>query len=307
MSDQEKQYKQILDNLYDGVYFVDRERQITFWNKGAERITGYPAGQILGRRCMDNILNHVTENGTQLCLNGCPLHATMLDGIPREAEVFLHHADGHRLPVLIRTSPIRDPGGQIIGAVETFSDNTTLLSSRRRIHRLEESILLDPLTGIGNRRFIDIRLRSAISEFQQHRVPCGLLFIDVDNFKSINDARGHPAGDRVLIMVARTLLHNTRSDDTIARWGGDEFLVLLAGVDRDGMRNVAEKLHALIRNSPIQQEDREITVTVSIGATQLRFEDDPASLIHRADQAMYRSKLSGRDRITDDPSPESSD
>ncbi len=111
-------YKNIIDNLYDGVYFVDRDRMITYWNKGAERISGYSAGQVIGRRCRDNLLNHVTANGVELCHDHCPLAAVMEDGRPREAEVYLHHADGHRVPVMVRATALRDEGGNIVGAVE---------------------------------------------------------------------------------------------------------------------------------------------------------------------------------------------
>ena len=79
-------YKNIIDNLYDGIYFVDRDRRIIYWNKGAERITGYSAAQVIGRRCQDNLLNHVTANGVPLCQAHCPLAAVMGDGQPREAE-----------------------------------------------------------------------------------------------------------------------------------------------------------------------------------------------------------------------------
>ncbi len=215
----ENRYKDILDNLYDGVYFVDRQRRITYWNRGAERISGYKASQVLGKRCLDNFLNHVSEYGIQLCLNGCPLHATMDDGKPREAEVYLHHSDGHRIPVLVRTSPIRDADGEIIGAVESFSDNSSLLTTRRRVNRLEQTVLLDPLTGIGNRRFIDIRIHSAFFEYQQHRIPFGILFMDIDDFKTVNDRFGHEIGDRSLQLVASTLKHNLRGDDAVARSG----------------------------------------------------------------------------------------
>jgi len=301
MRQDENRYKDILDNLYDGVYFVDRQRRITYWNKGAERISGYKASQILGKRCLDNILNHVSEHGVQLCLYGCPLHATMDDGKPREAEVYLHHADGHRIPVLVRTSPILDAEGEIIGAVESFSDNSSLLTTRRRVTRLEQTVLLDPLTGIGNRRFIDIRIQSAFFEYQQHRIPFGVLFMDIDDFKTVNDRYGHEIGDRALQLVASTLKHNLRGDDAVSRWGGEEFIALLAGVSRDGLLNAAEKLRALVENSPVLVSKKAIPLTISVGATMLRLEDDPTSLLRRVDQYMYASKNNGRNRVTIDP------
>lgn len=292
--------KDILDNLSDGVYFVDSERRITYWNKGAERITGFPSERVIGSFCQNNLLNHVTENGVQLCLNGCPLQATFVDGKRREAEVFLHHADGHRVPVLVRTSPIREPNGEIVGAVETFSDNTSLLTIRRRASKLEQTILLDPLTGIGNRRYIEIKLQSALSEFHQHRIPAGILFIDIDFFKQVNDKCGHTVGDQIIKIVANTLYHNLRSDDSLARWGGEEFIVLLIGVDKQGLANTAEKLRTLVENSHLTVDEKEIAVTTSIGATLARPEDDLNSFMGRADQNMYRSKLAGRNRVTMD-------
>src|SRR5512142_3425722 len=150
-------YKAIIDNLYDGVYFVDRERVITYWNGGAERITGYVSSQVVGHRCSDNILNHVTADGTNLCRDHCPLAACMLDGKPREVDVFLHHADGHRLPVLIRAAPMLDAQGNIIGAVETFSSDAGEKAVRSELHELRRTVHTDPLTGVGNRRFLERR------------------------------------------------------------------------------------------------------------------------------------------------------
>jgi diguanylate cyclase (GGDEF)-like protein/PAS domain S-box-containing protein len=300
MNNKDPEFKEILDNLYDGVYFVDRERRITYWNKGAERITGYSARQLVGHRCMDNILNHVTENGAQLCLNGCPLFATIEDGKQRQAEIYLHHANGHRIPVMVRTSPIRDKNGKINGAVETFSDNTSLLTIRRKMGKLEKTILLDPGTGIGNRRYIEAKLRSAMDEFQQQRIPVGVLFLDLDYFKLVNDTYGHDTGDKVLEMVAKTLQRNMRSGDTIARWGGEEFIAILSGINKQGLFSAARKLCHLVEESYINIENTEIHVTVSIGASMLRLEDNLESLIKRVDQNLYKSKLSGRNRISGD-------
>jgi diguanylate cyclase (GGDEF)-like protein/PAS domain S-box-containing protein len=298
MTNMQPDPKEILDNLYDGVYFVDPDRRITYWNKGAERITGYPAGRVVGRFCRDNILNHITENGVQLCTDGCPLQASMADGIMRQAEVYMHHADGHRVPILVRTTPIRDTNGRIVGGVETFSDNTSLLTVRRRARDLEKTVLLDPLTGVGNRRHFEMKLKSAFVEQENYPQPFGLLFLDIDHFKQINDEIGHDAGDQVLRMVARTLQRNVRNDDTLARWGGEEFIVLLVNIDRKGLETAAEKLRILIENSHLTVNGKEIHVTISIGATLASPADTITSLVQRADQKMYQSKQAGRNRTT---------
>src|SRR5208283_429737 len=115
-------HEKLLDGIFDGVYFVDVERKLTYWNRGAERLTGYSAGEAVGRPCYDNFLVHVDETGRALCLNGCPLHRTIGDGQAREAEVFLRHKLGHRISVYVRVAPITDQSGQIVGAVEIFSE-----------------------------------------------------------------------------------------------------------------------------------------------------------------------------------------
>ena len=297
MDDKEPEFKEILDNISDGVYFVDRDRHITYWNKGAEQITGYSAGQVIGLRCMDNLLNHVTENGIQLCLNGCPLHATIADGKKRQAEVYLHDADGQRIPVMVHTSPIRDENNGVIGAVETFSDNSLVHSFRHQVRRLEDATLLDHLTGIGNRRFIERRLEIALLEFQQHHTPSGILFMDIDRFKAINDTYGHDNGDRVLRMVANTIRHNLRVEDAIARWGGEEFVALLTGMDYNDLGRMAEKLNTLIAASSLQINDSTVSVTISVGGTIILPEDDSIqSIIKRADQNMYKNKLASPNR-----------
>ncbi len=291
-------YKKLVDNLYDGVYFVDRERVITYWNKGAERITGYTASQTVGRACRDNLLNHMTADGVQLCLNDCPLSACMRDGKAREAEVFLHHADGYRIPVGVRTSPICDEQGAIIGAVEIFSNNEKVVNTRRQLDEIERTALTDPLTGIGNRRYLENRLSIAITENHQIYTSIGLLFIDIDDLKTFNDIHGHEVGDKILRMVVGNLNHNLRATDIIGRWGGDEFLAVLYNVQNEmDLQNIANKLKNLVERSRLDLTGTSLTITVSIGATLLNSDDTFDTFIRRADQLMYQSKQAGRNRI----------
>ena len=293
-------YKNIIDNLYDGVYFVDRDRVITYWNKGAERITGYPAEKTVGRSCQNNLLNHVTATGVPLCAEHCPLAAVMQDGREREVEVFLHHADGHRLPVVVRASAMRDETGDIVGAVESFSNNSSLIGTRRKLRDLRQMALTDTLTGIGNRRHLEGQLSAAIAEFKSNNRMTGLLFMDVDRFKQFNDTYGHNTGDQVLRMVAQTVRHALRATDTLGRWGSEEFLAILHDVQNENaMGAVAEKIRALVQRSHLDIDgELSLIVTLSIGGTLLLPEDTFDSFVGRADQLMYKSKQAGRNRVT---------
>jgi diguanylate cyclase (GGDEF)-like protein/PAS domain S-box-containing protein len=299
MPDEKDFYKDIIDNLHDGIYFVDRDRVITYWNKGAERITGYPAAQTIGRACRDNLLNHVTANGVQLCMNNCPLAAVMEDGRPREAEVFVHHADGHRLPVVVRATALRNSAGNIIGAIESFSNNTNLIIARRRLSEMSQIARTDVLTRIGNRTHIEGRLRAVIAEFENTQNMVGLLFMDIDHFKKFNDTYGHDVGDRVLCMAANTFRYALRVTDTIGRWGGEEFVAILHDIyDEKSLLQTAEKVRTLIEASRLDMDAQSLKITISIGATRLYSNDTPESIIRRADGLMYRSKQAGRNRVT---------
>lgn len=299
MPDSSDFYKDIIDNLYDGVYFVDRDRVITYWNKGAERITGYSAQHTIGRACRDNLLNHVTANGVQLCQDHCPLAAVMEDGQVREAEVFVHHIDGHRVPIVVRATAMRDPDGNIIGAIESFSNNTSVIEARSKLMELRRAVLIDPLTRVGNRKFLEGRLSAAIIEFQQNETGAGVLFMDVDHFKQFNDAHGHNIGDQVLRMVAKSIRYAVRGTDTVGRWGGEEFIAILHDVPDLAMLQVpAEKVRNLVQYSRLDVNGANLSVTLSVGGTLLQTGDTPETVIQRVDQLMYQSKQAGRNLTT---------
>lgn len=292
-------YAEILDSLQDGIYYLDRDRTITYWNRGAEKLTGYTANQVIGRSCRNNILNHVNEQGLVLCKDHCPMAATMQDGQPREVYVYLHHAEGHRVPVQVRSTAIRDDSGNIIGAVETFNKGVSPEKTERRIRKLQQTALLDPLTSIGNRWHLESRLKTSMFDFQENQLPFGVLFCDIDHFKNINDTFGHKRGDNMLRMVAQTLRANIRETDTMGRWGGEEFLVVLRDIEVESLQNIGEKLLNLVRESHLVLPDKRIlSATISIGGTVVRKTDTIDSIVERADRLMYQSKASGRNRIT---------
>lgn len=114
----------VLDSIYDGVYIVDRMRRILFWNSGAEKITGYSAAEVTGRRCADNILNHIDANGSLLCRSGCPLLKAIRTGSEIEEKIYPLHKNGHRFPTLTHVASIRDEKGKIIAGIEIFRDIT---------------------------------------------------------------------------------------------------------------------------------------------------------------------------------------
>jgi diguanylate cyclase (GGDEF)-like protein/PAS domain S-box-containing protein len=291
-------FRSLLDNFHDGVYFVDRNRLITYWNNGAERITGYSVEDAVGTHCYDELLQHVNDTGTRLCHGGCPVAATIADGAVREAEVYLHHKQGHRVPVLVRVAPILDPDGAVVGAVEVFSDNSSKMSALQRVQELEKTAYVDALTGLANRLLTEITLRSRLEELSRYGWPFGVMFVDIDRFKNVNDSLGHAVGDTFLKAVANTLRGAARAFDLVGRWGGEEFVVVLANTDADKLGGVAERFRVLVQESVVTAGGADHVMTVSIGATEAAPGDTVETLVARADALMYRSKQSGRNRVT---------
>jgi len=294
----EHTYQRIVDNLYEGLYFVDMNRVITYWNRAAERISGFSAAEVVGKHCHDNILTHIDANGKQLCMGLCPLAATMQDRELREAEVFLHHKDGHRVPVAVRTSPLTNEDGEVIGGIEIFTDISNREANLLRIQELEELAFLDPLTRLANRAYMEKELTTRLEESRRYGMPFGVLFIDVDHFKTFNDTWGHETGDQVLKIVADTMTANSRPFDSFGRWGGEEFLGIIRHTEREGLTVSGERLGRAIAGAYIMSHDQKLAVTASLGGAVFRHNESAADLVRRADEALYASKRAGRNRLT---------
>lgn len=291
-------YERILKNLHGGLYFVDRNRIITYWNKAAEQISGYTSDEVVGKSCSDNLLIHIDSDGDSLCMGMCPLAASIEDGQPREAEVYMHHKDGHRIPVSVRVSPLTDKQGKIIGGVELFVDISNQAANELRVKELEKLALLDNLTQLANRNFIESEIKSILEEKKRLNVSFGILFMDIDHFKTFNDTYGHHVGDAVLKAVAKTFIANTRPFDLYGRWGGEEFIGIIRHIDGKGLSAVGNRIRSLIQNTVIDHDIQSLSVTISIGATLVEATDTMDSIVERADALLYKSKKNGRNRLS---------
>lgn len=291
-------YARIIDNLHDGLYFVDVNRIITYWNKAAERFSGFTAAEVIGKSCADKILTHVDDAGNCLCTGLCQLAATIADGMDREAQVFLHHKNGHRVPVLVRVSLLTDSLGQVIGGIELFTDISNIQANDLRVKELEKLALLDTLTQLANRNYIERELHNRFEEYRRMNIPFGILFIDIDHFKRVNDTYGHDVGDEVLRFVARTFTANARPFDLYGRWGGEEFLGVIRNIGDDELEVLGNRLRVLIEHAYILCKGEKLQVTVSIGATSVTADDSTERLIKRADDLLYESKRLGRNCLS---------
>ncbi len=295
----DKNYTELLlNNIHDGVFFVNDECRIFFWNKGAEITTGYDQIQTKNKKCSEHILNPVDETGKSLCDKDCPLKLALDDGDIHTIDAFIHHKEGYRIPVSIRAFPLMSRKGKIIAAVETFFDASPKFSIPQRKMELEKMQLLDKTTEVGNRRFLEIHIQSRLEDIKKYRLPFGLLCIDVDHLEETNETYGKQAGDQALRIVSRTILNNIRFFDVMGRWDSDEFLVIVVNVDESKLDFVANKLRLLVESSNITMDEKLARVTVSVGATLAFRVDSLDILVNRAESLMKHSKWLGRNRVS---------
>lgn len=291
-------FETLIANLFDGVCQIDTSGRVIAWNQGAERITGIPAMMVTNTLCANNPVERLFENGVKISSNDLSILKTVKDGECREGMAYFKHAEGYRVSTLARTVPTLDEKGNITGAVEIFTDNKYIIAAFLRNMKVEHTIHFDAVTGIGNRSHIEWKINSTLDEFHDLDSPFGIIFIDIDHFKEINDSFGHPLGDKVLRFVANTLKQNLRVTDSCGRWGGDEFVGLALDIHEDGLFKIGEKLRSLVEKAEIVENDSTVKVTISCGATIVRPNDTFQSLLERVDKLLYKSKQDGRNRVT---------
>lgn len=293
----EQLYLSIINNLHDGVYYVDNNRTILFWNKAAEEITGYAADEIVNKQCQDTHLNHIDDRGRPLCSVGCPLFATLIDGKQRIDNVFVRHKNGHRVPILVKIFPLYEDG-TIIGAIEVFAQSSPKVYEGDLVERLSGIAMHDTLTTLPNRRYLESFLEYKLNEFARFGQIFAVLFADIDDFSKFNNQYGHEVGDMVLSNMGTSIKKSVRKTDLVGRWGGEEFVGIYTITKNYEAPIVGEKFRMLVGNTEVVHNEEALSISVSVGVTVVRQGDTIQSIVDRADQLMYESKKNGKNRVT---------
>jgi len=288
LRENEERYRTIIETIEDGYYEADAAGRIAFVNDSLLRILAFPREEILGRsfrRFTDR------ENGQKIWLACYKVYET---GEPCHGiEWAVYRKDGEKRSVEISISLIRDGSGKITGFRGILRDITERIRSEETIRNLAYH---DVLTGLPNRFLFQDRLSMAIAGARRSGTMVAVIMLDLDKFKEVNDTLGHPVGDLLLQAVAERLKESLRRGDTIARMGGDEFMIVAPDIKTEaGARTVGEKIVAAVRN-PLTCGARSLSITTSLGvALYPLHSEDPDVLVQYADIAMYRAKKAGRD------------
>jgi diguanylate cyclase (GGDEF)-like protein/PAS domain S-box-containing protein len=279
----EQRFRALFENASDAVIVIDTLGRVKYATPSTQRVLGEDPGALLGRTLSD-VLSHADERALGVLLSTAGVTATVewqrlgTDGTRRDIEVVIADLRGD---------------ARVDGLVFTMRD----ISERKILDsELRHQALHDTLTGLPNKSLFDDRVGHAIGRADRDQSEIAVLFLDLDNFKLVNDSLGHPAGDELLVAVAARLVSVLKSGDSVARFGGDEFVVLLEDVDADAAELVSERLQESLRE-PFTFGAEEVPLHASIGIAIGRARDcTPSQLLRDADLAMYVAKRNGRGR-----------
>jgi diguanylate cyclase (GGDEF)-like protein/PAS domain S-box-containing protein len=280
-----------LESIGDGVLSTDVSCNITYLNAEAERMTGWSRAEAHGRPIAE-VFHLIDSETRQPARNPVEMVIEHKKNMALHARSLLVRRDGYESPIEDSAAPILDRNGHVTGAVVTFHDISEAQAMARKMAHLAEH---DYLTGLPNRLLLNDRLNQAVAYAKRHRTHLGILFLDLDNFKHINDSLGHSVGDKLLESVSQRLVAQVRHSDTVSRLGGDEFVILvLEDTHAEHATIAAEKILRALA-APHSFAGTELHITTSIGISLFPADgDDAEDLIKNADTAMYYAKKKGR-------------
>jgi diguanylate cyclase (GGDEF)-like protein/PAS domain S-box-containing protein len=293
----EKQLHDITSSLGEGVYLLNEYGRLIFINPEAESLLGWTQEE-LHDKIIHDVVHNRKPDGSPLLLDACPLHNVIRTGerYASHDEIFIRK-DGTSFPVSVIATPVIE-NNKVIAAVTALRDISDIKEAQDALNRanqlLELQATTDSLTGIFNRLKFDEMLIKELSRSKRYNIPLSLVMFDIDHFKDINDTFGHHMGDTVLKRLTSQISNKMRKHDYFARWGGEEFMILLTHTTLEPAVQFAEHCR-------VQTEEMKIGglegLTCSFGVTQLKADDDLFSFPKRVDAALYRAKSGGRNRV----------
>ena len=285
----EEQFRLAMASAPSGMAVVEHDGHFAQVNNSLAGMVGQSVGWLQRHGLRDIV--HVDDWPVIEALQQRLANSDLASGIE---EIRLVHADGSTVRAETSLAALRSEHGAVISFVAQFIDVTQAREAQAALHHAATH---DPLTLLGNRRGLSEQLGRVLTQIPRTGTRIGILALDLDGLKPVNDHFGHAAGDQVLVTVGQRLREAVRRDDPIARIGGDEFVVVLVGVHTEHqVGHLAEKIRTEL-SRPILVNDEPVQVTASIGAVVARPDEDAASLLVRADAALYEAKQSGRDRV----------
>jgi diguanylate cyclase (GGDEF)-like protein/PAS domain S-box-containing protein len=287
-------FRSILENLPTGVYLVDRNRKILFWNNGAEEITGYLRQDVVGRFLRDHLLTVDSEVKTDPESDSAdPLSIAFRDGKSSSIEVSILHKEGYRVPIVLRTIPIRNVKSAVIGAAECFERNFSAFERSRRQVAVAELGSLDLVTGVPNRAYMEAHLHESLKSFQADQTRFGILVMETDRMDHFRTSCGPGVVAAIHRVVAQTVANSLRPTDMIGCWSEHRFVILLAECKESMVGKVADRIRKMVAKSEIEWWGDKFPLTASFGGAECKGGDTLELLMERAEKSLAESVVAG--------------
>lgn len=266
---------ELLNQLYEGVYILDTSGKIVFWNKGAERISGFSAEDVIDKFSHDDVLNAIDDKGRQLYLSNDEGDAE---------HVYIQHKIGYRIPVKFKSIPLAFDD-KSIGVIEIFNETQTYCGNPIG------KGTIDKVTGLASKAFVEHTLMNKLKIYKNFGVEFGLMVVDVDNFEAYNQTYGRSVCDRILKILAISFRNVFTQADMIGRWRGDEFVFIFSNGSQKHMKAISEKIRLIAENSVLRGEMfKDVDVTVSVGGTKASYDDNLESILYRVLEQLKNAK-----------------
>lgn len=289
-------YRTVLERISAGVYFVDRDQRIVFWNRGAEEITGYLSQQVLGHHMAENFLEHVNLENRRLEGDDLPLNAALRHGQEMGVRAIVRHKDGRPVKVHVRAVPLRDEFGKLLGAAEYMEVSEPMLWDDERKNQLAIHGCMDRATGALTREYLETQLHEHVETFERHQIPFSVLVMQIDKLDELKSTYGSGAVAAVMKVAARTLLDSLRSPDLLGRWNENEYLIVAAECGANEALHVAERLRRTANGADMQWWGDHLKVTLSAGAAAIKPGEGALAIVARAELALRRAVAEGGNR-----------
>ncbi|MDO9578482.1 MAG: sensor domain-containing diguanylate cyclase [Candidatus Cloacimonadales bacterium] len=289
-------YQTLLENLYEGIYYVDLERRIKYWSKGAEIITGYKSSDVIGKQCSDKFLAHTSLTGKNLCKSACLMRNTLATGSYNKTEVYLRHKDGHNVHISLRISPMYDAQKNIVGATHIFTNNEAYLSLRPDEIKKNYELYYDNITGLPSCYNSKLILKTKIEEFRRYHWPFATFIMHIDNFEHLKKIYELNLLDGIIKHFSSLIKQDIRPFDILGRWSENQFMVILINVKKKAMLMLGERMRTLIENSVFTAGKNSINLTFSQSGALIGKDIQSEDLIEKLEELLKQSIAAGGNR-----------
>ena len=291
-------YQNLLNNLYEGIYYVDHKKIIKYWSSGAERITGYSSDEVLGKRCSEDILKPKSLDGREMCKTNCILTDTLKTGSFVQTEIYITHKNGHKILIALRVAPMFNHIGKIVGVTQIFTDSKDNIELDEKEAESRKTAYFDPITKLPNKSSFEMVLNSTFSGFRRNNWSFGVFLFTVDDFNKLKKNYDLESCNEIMREVSSAIVDNLRPFDTLGIWSELEYAAIVINVDNDKLKLIGERIKILIEKITIPVGKGSIKLTLSIGASLALINDSSEILMSRVKSHLEHGIIKGGNCLT---------